>query len=166
MKIKYLKYLIYIIVYTKLISCYSFTGGSKPEYLNSLFIAPVIDNSGYGNPKYREILAQNLVDKFQSDNSFQIFERNADARLTAVIKDIREEKAIVSQTELETERKIVVNVEVEYYDAINKKLIWKQQFSNFSLYQIASAQIGRDEAVKNILEKTSEDILFSVISGW
>ncbi len=146
--------------------CYSFTGGTIPEYLKTLYIANVRDNSGYGNPKYRESLQQDLIDEFRSDGSFQLVESGGDAKLTVSIVSITDATITVSPGELETERKITVNCEAEYYDAVKKKQIWKKRYSNFNVYEIANAFTARDEAILQSLQKTTEDILFDVVSGW
>ena len=156
----------YFFVFIFLTSCYSFTGGSKPDYLNTLYIASVTDNSGYGNPTYKDKMTNELINVFRDDNSFTLVNRGADAKLTVTISSIREEKSSVNAQELETERKIQVECVVEYYDAINKKSIWKESFKNSELYQIAASQAGRDNAINNSLAKTCEDILFKVISDW
>ena len=151
--------------------CYSFTGGSIPEHIKSLQISPVDDVSGYGNPKYRDELSQTLFDTFRDDNSFQLVDNGGDARLDVKISSVRDQTLSVgsgssSGGELETERKITVTCEVEYYDAVKKKLLWKKSFPNFGTYEIAAAQTDRDIAVLKALEQTSEDILLAVVSGW
>ncbi|MFC2130060.1 LPS assembly lipoprotein LptE [Bacteroidota bacterium] len=146
--------------------CYSFTGGSIPEHLKTLYISSVSDNSGYGNPVYRESLFQKLVSKFQKDNSLKLVDRGGDARLSVSIKSIRDEIQTVRPGELERERKITVTCDVEYYDAVKKKSIWKRNFSNFEIYDLENAMLERDRAINEALEQTTDDILLAVVSGW
>lgn len=146
--------------------CYSFTGGSVPDHLKTLYITPVDDRSSFGDPQYREKLTNDLMLNFEDDGSFIIVNRNGDARLEAVIKSIREEPVNLSQGELETERKITISIDVEYNDLVKKKLIWNKTFSNFEVFDITNAQSARVEALNIAIEQSSLDILLAVVSGW
>ncbi len=146
--------------------CYSFTGGNIPDHLKTLYIPSVKDNSGYGNPKFKDDLSVKLVETFRNDGSFQLVERSGDARLTVTISSIREETVAVSQGQLETEKKVIVSCETEYYDAVKKKVIWKKTFSNYGTFLIANAGTARDQAISKAIEQIADDILFGVVSGW
>lgn len=146
--------------------CYSFTGGTIPPHLKTITILSVTDNSGLGNPRYREILTQQLIEKFRNDNSFTIAERNGDARLTAVITSITDATVAVGSGEIERERKAVVTVEADYFDSVKKKSIWKKPFSTYQIYNVAEGQAGRDAAVESALKLMSNDLLTAVVSGW
>lgn len=155
---------IFVAVY--LAGCYSFTGGTVPDHLKELYIATVNDNSGYGNPAYRSTLTENLIEKFRKDSPFRLVDRGGDARLEVTIASISDQTTTVSPGELETERKINVNCEAVYYDRVKNKEIWKKSFSNTQLYELASAQAARNEAVNLALAQISDDILLAVVSGW
>lgn len=146
--------------------CYSFTGGTIPPHLKTITILSVTDNSGLGNPRYREILTQQLIEKFRNDNSFTLAERNGDAQLTAVITSITDATVAVGSGEIERERKTVVTVEADYFDSVKKKSIWKKPFSTYQIYIVAEGQSGRDAAVESALKLMSNDLLTAVVSGW
>lgn len=147
-------------------SCYSFTGGSVPEHLKTLSIPTVNDQSGFGNPEYKMILTQSLIDNFKRDNSFELVESGGDARLIVAINSIMEQTVAVSPGELETERRIVVSCTAEYYDFVNKKSIWKKNFSNYGVFDVKNAIAGRNQAIEGALRQIADDILLAVVSGW
>jgi hypothetical protein len=111
-------------------------------------------------------LTEFLLNKFRSDGSFTLAERGGDARLSVSITSITDAINTVKPGELESEKKITVNCEVEYYDNVKKKQFWKKSFSNYGIYESANAQTARQEAIKTVLEHIADDILLSVISGW
>lgn len=159
------KYLYLLLLF--LTSCYSFTGGNIPEYLNTLYIVPVVDKSGFGNPIYRDQLNVALVDQFRTDNSFNIVDDpSADAKLEVTIRSISDNPVAVSQGALETERKINFGIEVSYYDNVKRKEIWNKTFSAFDLYEIQNAQVNRNEAIESLIDQLSQDVLIAVVSGW
>ena len=159
-------FIICIVVAVQMAGCYSFTGSSVPDHLKTLQIGAVGDNSGYGNPAYKEKLSILLFEKFKNDNSFAMVDRNGNAKLNVAIASIRDETSIISPGELEKERKMTIMCDVEYYDAVKKKQIWKKSFSNYSVYDISNAVANRQTAVESALEKLSDDILLAVVSGW
>jgi hypothetical protein len=146
--------------------CYSFTGGSVPDHLKTLYIAAVVDNSGFGNPQYKDYLNQKIVEKFQRDNSFRLSDRNSDARLNISMTSITDVTEALKPGEVESARRLTVNCEAEYYDAVYKKSIWKKNFSNYGIYKLKDAASERDKTLKTSLDQISDDILLAVVSGW
>lgn len=146
--------------------CYSFTGGSAPGHLKTMTIQNVNDNSGFGNPQYREVLTENIFELFLNDNTYEIVDLAGDAKLTVVINSIREVAVSVSPGELESERKVEVSCEVEFYDNIKKIEILKRTISSYDIYAVSDAQVGRETAIRNALRQLADDVLLAVISGW
>jgi S-adenosylmethionine synthetase len=146
--------------------CYSFTGGSVPAHLKTLQINSVTDQSGFGNPAYKIDLETAIINNFLRDNSFEIAETVGDAKLTISIRAINESTQTIGTGELETERRITVSCEVEYFDNVNKKQIWKKTFSSYGMFDVNQAFTARNETIQVILTQIAEDIMLAVVSGW
>lgn len=161
-------YKMYIVVAIAVLmsSCYSFTGGSLPEHLETIYIANVLDNSGYGNPTYKDNLQELLIEQFNRDGSVSVSDRRSDCKLDVTITAIKEQSASISAGDYEKERKIVISVNAIFYDNVEKKTIAEKKLSAFALYDVQTVPYGRDEAVETILKQLSEDILFAIVSGW
>lgn len=164
-------YKLYIAISLFLVSvlvngCYSFTGGSAMAHLKTMTIQNVNDNSGFGNPQYREILTQNIIDLFLNDNTYEIVDMAGDSRLSVVINSIRESAVSLNPGELETERKIEISCEVEFYDNVKKEIIQKKTISSYDIYPVSDAQAGRENALRTALSQLADDVLLAVISGW
>ena len=157
---------LFLIMVFVLNACYSFTGGSLPEHLSTVYIANVVDNSGYGNPVYKDNLQEYLSNEFTRDRSLSISDRRADSRLEVTITSIKEQAVSISQTDFEKERKIVVSAKVVFFDNVEKKIVTEKTLSGYAVYEVATAQSGRDESVDIVLKQLAEDILFAVVSGW
>ncbi len=156
-----------VLITVQLLSgCYSFTGGTIPEHLQTLSISQAGDNSGFGNPRFREYLTEQIIDRFRKDNSFTLKETGGDAKLTAAISSINDATVTVGSGELERERKVTVAIEAEYFDGVKKKSIWKRTLSNFQIYAVAEGQVGRDAGITKALKQLSDDLLTAVVSGW
>lgn len=163
---KYYFIFLILIISISIYGCYSFTGGSAPSHLKTMTIQNVNDNSGFGNPLYREILTQSIFDLFLNDNTYEIVDLSGDSRLNVVINSIRETPVSVSPGELETERKVEVLCEVEFYDNIKKNVIMKKTISSYDIYQVSESQQGRDNSIRVALNQLADDILLAVVSGW
>lgn len=148
------------------IGCYSFRGGTLPEHIKTITISPIIDNSNYGNPLYKELILNTLVKKFQQDNTLKITEAGGDSKLRITLNSIREETAFVRQGELEKERKLIIELSVEFYDAIKNRVIWQRNFSNYSIFPVFGIPASRDESATEVIEKITDDVLLSTVSGW
>ena len=149
-----------------LTGCYSFRGGTIPEHLKSLQIASVIDNSNFGKPEYKIDLETELTNNFIKDKSFSLADEGSDAKLSISISSIVEAVNSVGQGELEQERRITLTCSVEYYDNVNKKQIWKKNFSSYGLFDVNQAFTARDETIKIVIKQIAEDILLAVVSDW
>jgi len=154
------------VLFVILQGCYSFKGGSVPAHLRTLQINSVTDQSGFGNPAYKIDLETAIFNNFLRDNSFEVVDGIGDARLTISIRSINESTQTVGAGELETERRITVSCEVEYYDNVLQKQIWKKTFSSHGLFDVNQAFTARDETIQIILRQIAEDIMLAVVSGW
>jgi outer membrane lipopolysaccharide assembly protein LptE/RlpB len=147
-------------------ACYSFRGGSVPEHIQTMSVASVIDRSGFGDPTFREFCTETLVRRFRSDNTVQLVEDNGDARLSPVLVRVQDQIATVQSGDLENQRRIVVAVEAEYFDAVKNKVVWKRTFENFDVYDVADATEGRRQAAERALRRIADDMLLAVVSDW
>jgi outer membrane lipopolysaccharide assembly protein LptE/RlpB len=145
---------------------YSFKGGSVPAHLKTVYVAPVIDKSNYGNPTYITDLSNKIIDEIRSDNSLKIVEIGGDSRLEVTITSINERTTSVSANELEQDRKVVVACKVSFTDKINNKVILEKSFSKDRFFDVNQVPDSRDEAIGEIIGELSEEIIFAIVSGW
>ena len=146
---------------------YSFTGASVPAHLKTIAIPIADDKSPAAIPGLRELLTENLIQKFISDNSLQVTERStANATLDCVITSVTDAPAIVSAGEQISSRRLTINVKVIYKDLVQRKTIFENNFTNYGDYVPGEATNQRDDAITIAVDKLSEDILLAVVSGW
>lgn len=147
--------------------CYSFIGGSLPPHLKTLSLPLSADNSGIGNPQFREYLSQRLNEKFRRDNSLNLADGlDGDCQLTTAISTINDQVQAIANGQLERDRNIRVTVEAVFFDTVKNKEIWKKSFSNTWTYSVDQANTARDAAITTALERVSDDIFLAVVSGW
>lgn len=146
---------------------YSFTGASVPAHLKTIAIPIAEDKSPAAIPGLRELLTDDLIQKFISDNSLQVTERStANATLECVITSVTDAPAIVSAGEEIASRRLTIIVKVVYKDLIQRKTIFESTFTNHGDYVPGEATNERENAIAIAVDKISEDILLAVVSGW
>lgn len=165
----YRKGLFYIVHFTFCIfcGCYSFTGASLPAGIHTIAIPLVADNSGFSQADIRQQLTDLLVQRFTKDGSLQVRDRTtADALLDVTITSITDQAIGVASGEQLTTKRVTINVQALYRDQKKQKTFWDKSFQQTADYPIAQGLDGQKIAVKNALDKLSNDLLLGVIANW
>lgn len=148
-------------------SVYSFTGASVPKHLQSIAIPVADDRSGAGQPGLRELLTDQLTQKFIDDNTLQVTERtSADASLECTITSLSDAPAVVTAGETVTSRRITITVKAVYRDLVQRKTIFDKNFSNYGDYESGGSISERQSAIETAVDLITEDILLDTVSGW
>ena len=146
---------------------YSFTGASVPQHLKTIAIPIAEDRSGSGEPGLKELLTDQLVQKFINDNTLQVTEKvNADALLECVILPLSDAPVVVTAGENVQARRITINVQVTYKDLVKRKTIFDKKFSNYGDYLSGGNISQRRDAIQTAVDKITDDILLDTVSGW
>ncbi len=163
------KYLGIFVVLFLLSACrYSFTGSSVPPHLKTIAIPLFRDNSGVGQANLRDDFTNLLIQKFLDDNSLQVTKTNADAVLKGTIISLNDIPNVVQAGQEVTSRRIKITVKVIYRDLVKKKIIFNREFSDFGDYSTEGSDItdAREKAIREVIEKITDDILIAVVSNW
>lgn len=146
---------------------YSFTGASVPPHLKTIAIPVADDRSGSGEPGLRELLTDQLTQKFIDDNTLQVTERtNADAILECTITSLPDVPAVVAAGENVETRRVTLTVNVTYRDLVQRKTIYTKSFSNYGDYPSGGSIADRRSAIEIAVNRVTEDILLDTVSGW
>lgn len=146
---------------------YSFTGASVPSHLKTIAIPVADDRSGSAESGLREKLTQKLIQKFIDDNSLQIVDRvNANSLLETTIVSFNDAPAIIAAGETITSRRITIGIKASYRDLVKKTVVFDKVYTNFANYPSSGSLSDKLNAIEEILEKTTEDILLETVSGW
>ncbi len=169
MKFKILSGIVLGVLTVIIFSCsYSFTGASVPPHLKTIAIENAIDRSGSGEPGLRDDFTNELIQKFLDDNSLQVTGKtNADAILECTILSLSDQPVVISGGEDVSTRRVKINVKAVYKDLVKKKTVFERTFSNYSDYKNSGDILSqRNQAIKEAIDKITEDILLGVVSDW
>lgn len=146
---------------------YSFTGASVPTHLRTIGIPVADDRSGSGEPGLRELITDQLTQKFIDDNTLQVTERTgADAVLECTITQLSDAPSVVTAGETVQTRRVTLTINVTYRDLVQRKTIYDKNFSNYGDYPSGGSITQRRDAIETAVNRITEDILLDTVSGW
>jgi len=167
--IKLLALLLFITFSLSNIWCciYSFRGAAVPQHLKTIAIPIADDRSGAGEPGLRELLTDQLTQKFIDDNTLQVTERtNADAVLECTVTSLSDAPSVITAGENVTSRRVTISIKVIYRDLVQRKTIFDKSFSNYGEYPSGGSIDERRGAIETAIDRITEDILLDTVSGW
>lgn len=149
------------------IGCYSFSGASIPAHLKTIGIPLSTDNSGFGRSEIRQLLTDQLQQKFTREGSLQVRDRAvSDAVLEVTITRVTDDPISVKAGDELTNKRVTIVVDAMYQDKKMQKVVWQRSFSQYADYPVAQSLEGFNAATKSALDKLTEDLLLGVISNW
>jgi hypothetical protein len=151
-----------------LLGCsYSFKGGTVPPHLKTVAIPVVDDVSGYGDPSLREHFTRELTQRFITDATLELADRNtADAVLEGSIVEVRDAPNVLQGGENVAQRRITVRVKMAFNDLKLRKKMWDKEFSNWGDYPSGGGLTQRQAGISEAVRKITEDILNDTVAGW
>ena len=155
-------------IFLALAGCrYSFTGGSVPANLKTIAIPLVQDQSGFGDPLFKDRFTEQLVLRFTNDGSLTLADRtNADSALETVITSVRESATVVKPGEDVSQRRITITARVSFTDLKLRKKLWERDFSQWGDFPSGATLTQRNEGLQEAIRKLTEDILNETVAGW
>jgi hypothetical protein len=90
----------------------------------------------------------------------------SDALLDVSISSITDMPTGVQQGEELTNKRITFTVQALYRDQKKQKTFWDKSFQQTADYPIAQGADGQKVAIKNAMDKLTEDLLLGVLSNW
>jgi len=160
---------IFLIFSSVLISCsYSFTGASVAPHLKTISIPMFKDRSGSGEPNLENNLTNELIKKFIDDNSLAVAEKiNADAIIECSVVSLPDSpESVTGEREKASLRRLTMTVKVVFKDLVKKKTIFERTISEYSTYDTKDFLTSRTNALNEIVDKITEDVLLAVVSNW
>jgi hypothetical protein len=149
------------------VGCYSFSGASIPAHLKTIGIPLASDNSGFGRSEIRQLLTDQLVDKFTREGSLQVRDRAvSDAVLEVTITRVTDDPVAVKAGDELTTKRVTIVADAVYQDKKMQKVVWQRSFSQYGDYPVEQSLEGFNTATRSALDKLTQDMLLGVISNW
>ena len=183
-KIKKVFFISFIII---LQSCgfYSISG-SLPTHINTIYI-PMVENetAEFG---IAENISDGIQERFNNEGILKVVDNNADSILRGTVKKVTDGPYTFNKSESVSEYRYKIDVNIEWYDNRNDKILLKGNYSGWGAYGL-SGDIGSDGidndndgkidsddddefgeprlfASKTAVKKIAEDIINDIMTTW
>jgi hypothetical protein len=148
---------------------YSFKGTLPPDIKN-IAIPMFADRTAEFN------IQQTVTDKirlnFIKENLLKLVEEDhANSVLTGTILSVEDRPLVYTENEntgeAVTEYRVTLKIEVEWFDNVNNRSVFKKQFIGYSEYDPTGATSKtRDTALTEAIEQITEDIMNAILADW
>jgi len=148
---------------------YSFKGTLPPDIKN-IAIPIFADRTAEFN------IQQTVTDKirltFIKENLLKLVEEeNAHSVLSGTIVSIEDKPLVYTESESTgeavTEYRVTLKIEIEWFDKVNNRSVFKKQFVGYSEYDPTGASAStRDTALSEAVEQITEDIMNAILADW
>ena len=147
---------------------YSFKG-TLPPHIKTIAIPLFGDQTAEFN--IQQIVTDQIRVGFIQENILRLAEEeNTNSILYGVIQSIQDRPLVFKEGETGesvTEYRITLKIEVEWYDNVEAKSIFKKSFTGYSEYDPTGAtDRTRDIALSEAVDNITEDIVNQILSGW
>ncbi|MCD6204817.1 MAG: LptE family protein [Candidatus Marinimicrobia bacterium] len=162
--------LILLILIIPMTSCwfYSFKG-TLPPHIKSIAIPLFGDRTAEFN--IQQTVTDQIRIGFIKENILKLVEEeNANSVLYGTIQSIQDRPLVYqgdASGEAVTEYRLTLKIEVEWYDKVEEKTVFKKTFTAYSEYDPTGAtDRTRELALTESVDQITEDIVNQILAGW
>jgi hypothetical protein len=152
------------------LSCgiYTFSGKSIPPEIKNAQLLLFEDNTGRYDLSLPEIINEKVIKQIQDYNYFELENSSsADSRIYGSVKTYSEKIASQSRSETADQMEIRISVELNFFNNRSGEFIVKNlTVSETEHFQSSEGDTGREEAIKKLTDRLSENIVLGLSSNW
>jgi hypothetical protein len=147
---------------------YSFSGKSIPPGIKNAQLLIFEDNSGRYDLNLPEILNENITEKLEDYNYFEVENSSAaDSKIFGTIRSYSENFVSQTREEIADNMSMTMSVEVNFYNNKGGDFIVKSlNISETEYYDASGGDSARDSAFEILIEKLSDSIVLGLSSNW
>lgn len=147
---------------------YSFKG-TLPPHIKNIAIPIFDDRTAEFN--IQQVVTDQIRVGFIQENILKLIEgEDAHSTLYGTIKSIQDRPLVFKvgeQEESVSEYRLTLRIEVEWYDNLENKSIFKREFTGFSEYDpTGSTERTRNLALTESVNQITQDIINAILAGW
>jgi hypothetical protein len=143
--------------------------GTLPPHINNVNIPLFEDRTAEFN--IQQIVTDQIKQEFIQENLLKLVsDENPQSTLRGTILSIQDSPLVFTDSETGEavkEYRITIRIDVEWFDNVNNKSLFKKTFSGYSEYDPTGTTVEtRELALQNSLSQITEDIINAILAGW
>lgn len=166
---KLISFLLIAIAFTGCKMNYSFTGASIPPGTETVSVANFPNMAPLVNPTLSMTLAEALKDKFMSQTSLQLIQRDGDLQFSGTITGYQTRPVSIQagDTDVAAMNRLTLTVKVKFTNKLDSKADFDTNFSRYSDYDSSeNLQDVEDALIDEIIEQIIDDIFNKSVVNW
>lgn len=152
-----------------------YTAGSLvPGHIKTIYVESFKNETN--EPDIDIEATNNIKDRFAWNGQLEIVndKDQADSMLSGTITDYEKQPLAFGDNDEITEYRLVITVDMVFYDLINDKVIWQEEdfkvdseyYSTLREQKFSSAQIDREKLIENVTDELAREVVNRTVEGW
>ncbi|MBP7497103.1 MAG: LptE family protein [Bacteroidales bacterium] len=158
--------LLYMLIFLN--SCnYSFTGASIAADVKTISVTYFQNQASYYQPTVSRLFTEALRDKYQSQTSLNLKDKNGDLQIDGAITDYSVQPVAIQSNEKAALNRLTITIRVSFINTKDEKQNFETTFSRFEDYDsklnLASIE---ENLIKKINDMLVEDVFNKTVVNW
>lgn len=148
---------------------YSFTGGSIPDYVRTIYIPFFPDQTSSGQANLSSDLNRILVNRFVNQSRLRLAndQDNADVYIDGAISLYSNKPFSISSNETATQNRVEIIVRATYHYRESKAPEWSKSFTGFANYDPTNDPVnGELEAIEEAIAMIAQKMFDESVAKW
>lgn len=146
---------------------YSFTGASIPAGAKTVSVQYFPNNASLVEPTLSQVFTDGLRDKFSSQTSLRMVDKNGDLALEGEIVDYKTTPVAIQADQTSALNRLTVVVNVRFTNKLEPDKDFETRFTQFIDYpSTESLDAVKDDLIKQLVDDLTDNIFNKAVVNW
>ena len=146
---------------------YSFTGASIPPEAKTISVLYFPNKATMVQPMLSKNLTEALQDKFRSESSLSVSQRNGDLSVEGEITGYDTQPIAIQGNQIAALNRLTVTINVRFRNRFEEKANFESSFSRYSDYASSkSLSSAEQELLPTLIEELVQDVFNKCVVNW
>jgi len=146
---------------------YSFTGASIPPEAKTISVLYFPNKASMVQPTLSKSITEALQDKFRSESSLSVVQRNGDLAIEGEITGYDTQPMAIQGNQIAALNRLTITVNVRFRNRFEEKANFESSFSRYRDYQSnKSLSAAESELLPGMIEELIQDIYNKCVVNW
>ncbi len=146
---------------------YSFTGASIAPDIKTVSIQYFPNNAPLIQPNLSQIFTEKLKDKFVSQTSLSLINKNGDLNFEGSITNYTIQPVAIQANNIAAQNRLTITVNVKFTNKKSEKQNFESSFTRFSQYESSQSFTSVEDAlIKDVTDQLVGDVFNKAVVNW
>jgi hypothetical protein len=146
---------------------YSFTGASIPAGAKTVSVQYFPNNASLVEPTLSQVFTDALRDKFTSQTSLRMVDKNGDLALEGEVVDYKTTPVAIQADQTSALNRLTVVVNVRFTNKLEPEKDFETRFTQFVDYpSTESLDAVKDDLIKQLVDDLTDNIFNKAVVNW